>query len=218
MSRGDRFRFLLREYAESLVIAIGLALLVRAFVLTAFHIPNSAMVPNLLPGDFILAYRLPFGVQIAGLHMGGRLPARGEVVVFRCPQNSKNYCVKRVMGLPGDRLQIVKQRLYLNGQVAEYLMPARVDGGMRFEEKFPQFSSQILISEEAKQADLPPVIVPPGHIYMLSDSRDEGEDSRNWGPVPVSSLQARVLWIWMSFDWKGQAFQVRTERLFSSVH
>lgn len=218
MNRGDRFRFLLREYAESLVIAIGLALLVRAFVLTAFHIPNSAMAPTLLPGDFILAYRLPFGVQVAGLHMGGRMPARGEVVVFRCPQNTKNHCVKRVMGLPGDRLQIVKKRLYINGNAAEYSAPTRIEGGIRFEEKFPQFQSTILLSEEPGREDLAPVIVPPGHVYMLGDSRDEGEDSRNWGPVPVSSLQARVLWIWMSFDWKGQGFQVRTDRLFSGVH
>lgn len=218
MSRGDRFRFLLREYAESLVIAIGLALLVRAFVLTAFHIPTSAMAPTLLPGDFILAYRLPFGVHVAGMHMGGRPPERGEVVVFRCPQNTKNHCVKRVMGLPGDRLQIVKKRLFINGQSAEYSASTRVDGGIRFEETFPQFQSEIIVSEDGGLPDLAAVIVPPGHVYMLGDSRDEGEDSRNWGPVPLSSLQARVLWIWMSFDWKGQGFNVRWDRLFSGVH
>lgn len=217
MNRGERFRFLLREYAESLIIAISLALIVRTFVLTAFHIPTAAMAPALLPGDFILAYRLPFGISMAGMHMGGRLPARGEVVVFRCPQNTKNYCVKRVVGLPGDRIQIVKKRLFINGEPAQYSAAKRVDGDLQFEEKFPGFRETILISSEGGKVDVPPTIVPPGTVYVLGDSRDIGEDSRNWGPVPVNSLQARVLWIWMSFDWKGQGFSVRWDRVFSGV-
>lgn len=218
MNRGDRFRFLLREYAESLTIAIVLALIVRTFVLTAFHIPTAAMAPALLPGDFILAYRLPFGISMAGMHMGGRLPARGEVVVFRCPQNAKNYCVKRVVGLPGDRIQVSKKRLYINGETAKYGATKRVEEGLQFEEKFPGFRSEIIVAEQGGKPDTAAFIVPPGTVYVLGDSRDSGEDSRNWGPVPVASLQARVLWIWMSFDWKGQGFNVRWDRVFSSVH
>lgn len=218
MNRGDRFRFLLREYAESLAIAIGLALIVRSFVLTAFHIPTAAMSPNLLPGDFILAYRLPFGIHAAGIHLGGRLPSRGEVVVFRCPQNNKNFCVKRVVGLPGDRIQIVKKRLYVNGNVADYKSLGRVPEGLLFEEKFPRFRQEIIIAEEGGSLDTPVTVVPPNQVYVLSDSRDVGEDSRNWGPVPVSLLQARVLLVWMSFDWKGQGFDIRWNRLFSAVH
>ena len=206
-------KFLLREYAEALILAVLLAFLVRAFVVSAYRIPTLAMSPTLLPGDFIFAYKLPYGFPLpfsGGTRLGGRLPGRGEVVIFRCPYDQGVSCIKRVVGLPGDRVEIRGKRLILNGKAAKYKEVANKElaeydqgkPGAVVEESWGDFRHRVLIGPRREKENHGPLVVPPGHLFVLSDNRDEGEDSRKWGLVSVKSMEARAGVIWLSLGWK----------------
>lgn len=224
---GDSLKTVLREYAESLLIAIFLALVVRSYVISAYQVPTASMNPVLIEGDFIFGYKLPFGVSLpfAAKKWGGAPPRRGEPVIFKCPLNPTHRCIKRVVGLPGDRVEIRGQRLILNGQVAEYrkageLTPA---GQIPLVEKIGDEMRVILVAAEPKkEQDFGPTIVPPGHFFALNDHRSEGQDSRHWGAIPLPFLEARPLFIWLSFDWghpdsPSSLPEVRWQRLFNGV-
>ncbi|MCB0364817.1 MAG: signal peptidase I [Bdellovibrionaceae bacterium] len=206
-------KFLLREYAEALILAVLLAFIVRSFVVSAYRIPTLAMSPTLLPGDFIFAYKLPFGFQLpfsGGNRVGGHPPNRGEVVIFRCPYDPSVSCIKRVVGLPGDRIRIQGKRLILNGKKATYQTAKGAplsgeDGGSQgvvVEEAWGGFRHQILIGAVTKTENYGPLVVPPGHLFVLSDNRDHGEDSRKWGLISIRSLEARAGVIWLSLGWE----------------
>ena len=104
---------LLRDYSEALGLAILMAVILRFFVFGAYKISNPTMEPNLKLGDFVIGYKLPYGVNIpfSDAHVGHSAPRRGEVIVFRCPKTPETYCVKRAVGLPGDRVEIKGKRL-----------------------------------------------------------------------------------------------------------
>ncbi len=227
-------KILMREYTESLIVAVVLALCLRFFVISAYKIPTGSMVPTLKVGDFIFAYKLPYGTPVpftGGQRWGQTLPERGDVVVFRYPGNENINYVKRVVGLPGDHIAIKNKILYINDQAASY-QPLG-DESIRdlpgsefysaFIEKFDK-STHFVIKSHSDEADFfGPVIVPPGHIFVLGDNRDSSDDSRYWGTVPVKNLEGRVILIWMSFDWLNRWAddrlpKVRWDRLFLSVH
>src|SRR5690242_12553742 len=113
---------LLRDYSEALGLAILMAVILRFFVFGAYKISNPTMEPNLKLGDFVIGYKLPYGVNIpfSDAHVGHSAPRRGEVIVFRCPKTPETYCVKRAVGLPGDRVEIKGKRLIVNGHMATY--------------------------------------------------------------------------------------------------
>jgi signal peptidase I len=109
---------LMREYTESLIVAICLALVLRFFVISAYKIPTGSMLPTLKVGDFIFAYKLPYGFPVPfsnGQRWGSTLPQRGDVVVFRYPGNENVNYVKRVVGLPGDQIAIKNKKLVIKG-------------------------------------------------------------------------------------------------------
>ncbi len=227
-------KILMREYIESLIVAVVLALILRFFVISAYKIPTGSMVPTLKVGDFIFAYKLPYGVPVPftdGARWGSQAPARGDVVVFRFPGNPKINYVKRVIGLPGDRIAIRTKKVYVNDVVAEYLpqkkeaiadLPGR-DYYSVFEEKIGG-SSHLVINNEADETEFfGPVVVPQGQIFVLGDNRDSSDDSRYWGTVPLNDLEGRVVLIWMSFDWADRWANdrfpsVRWSRVFQGVH
>lgn len=233
MSGKTAIKIILREYTESLIVAVILALILRFFVVTAYKIPTGSMVPTLKVGDFIFAYKLPYGVPVpfsGGERLGAKLPERGDVVVFRYPGNESVNYVKRVVGLPGDRIAIKTKKLFINDLEASY-QPLSKDviqdlpGNeyyAAFEESFSG-SAHLVIRNNADEADFfGPVVVPPGHIFVLGDNRDSSDDSRYWGTVPVKNLEGRVIMIWMSFDWLNRWGDerypsIRWERVFQSV-
>lgn len=228
-------RIWFREYTERLLVTVILALILRFFVISAYKIPTGSMAPTLKVGDFIFAYKLAYGVPIpfssGKEHWGWTLPSRGDVVVFRYPGNESVSYVKRVVGLPGDRIALKNKRLYINDAEASY-----------HEEKFPG-STHLVIRDTAGRSDsdadttgvdaanaadvdsadlFGPVVVPPGHIFVLGDNRDSSDDSRDWGTVPVRNLEGRVIVVWMSFDWMkrwgGDRYpSIRWERVLRSV-
>jgi signal peptidase I len=226
-------KILLREYTESLIVAVVLALILRFFVISAYKIPTSSMVPTLKVGDFMFAYKLPYGIPIpftAGSRWGAKVPDRGDVVVFRYPGNESVNYVKRVIGLPGDRIAIKNRKLFVNNVEASYTSaPAGVISDLPGQEYYSasresfQGSTHLVIHSRSDEADFfGPVIVPPGHIFVLGDNRDSSDDSRYWGAVPVKNLEGRVVLIWMSFDWlnrwgDGHYPSIRWDRVLSAV-
>lgn len=222
----------LREYAESLIAAILIALFLRFSVVSAYKIPTGSMVPTLKVGDFILAYKLPYGLQLPFFEdrIGARLPERGDVIVFRYPGHESIYYVKRVVGLPGDRIAVRNRRLVVNEVEADYLelndelirdLPGN-DFYMAFEEQLGGTSHAIIRSKADEGEFFGPVVVPPGHVFVLGDNRDSSDDSRYWGPVPTRNIEGRVSLVWLSLDWARRWGDerypsIRWERVLRSV-
>ncbi|MCB0362254.1 MAG: signal peptidase I [Bdellovibrionales bacterium] len=225
-------KHILREYAEALLYALILALFFRTFIISAYRIPSFVMAPTLIPGDFIFAYKLPFGVSVPfigeGKSWGGRSPHRGELVIFECPHSLDTSCMRRVIGQPGDRVEIRGKRLILNGKKAQYraverspLLETLDKPSVFVEESIGGKKYQILIGLNSETENFGPMVVPPGHLLVLSDNRDQGEDSRFWGPIPVKSLEATAGFIWLSLGWeKGKSDwlpEIRWTRVFKTV-
>jgi signal peptidase I len=226
-------KILLREYTESLIVAVIVAVILRFFVISAYKIPTGSMVPTLKVGDFIFAYKLPYGIPMpfsSGGRWGASLPKRGDVVVFRYPGNESVNYVKRVVGLPGDRISIKNKKLFINEVEAEYSsQPDAVIQDLPGKEYYSAYietfanSTHLVIRSRADEADFfGPIVVPPGHIFVLGDNRDSSDDSRYWGAVPLRNLEGRVVMVWMSFDWLNRWADdrypsVRWERVFKAV-
>ncbi|MGH7781843.1 MAG: signal peptidase I [Candidatus Binataceae bacterium] len=191
----------LREYGEALGIAMILALLIRTFFIQAYEIPSGSMEPTLLVGDHILANKLVYGFRmpnsIFGLTIGG-LPyghylfrlepiRRGDVVVFVYPRNPTEDYIKRVVGIPGDVVEVKAGKVWLNGAP----MP---DPHAHFEVPDSERTT-------ASVRDyFGPVTVPPGDLFMMGDNRDDSSDSRFWGFAPEDNVEGRAMNIYWSWD------------------
>jgi len=184
----------LREYAEAIVIAVILALFIRTFGVQAFEIPSGSMKPTLLVGDHILVSKFIYGIKIpltdkTIIKLGK--PKRGDVVVFKYPLDTKKDYIKRVIGLPGDRVELVNKQLFINGRVTDDPHASySVYGNLR---------------------NFGPVTVPANHLFVMGDNRDESSDSRVWGFVPLSYLKGKAFLIYWS--WDRTDFGVRWSRL-----
>ncbi len=217
----EHLKIILREYLESLLIAGAIALLIRFFVISAYQLPGHSMEPGLRSGDFLIGFKLPFGFRLpySDKRIGGRLPIRGEVLIFSCPADPTLLCIKRVLGLPGDRVEFNRGRITVNGDVAQY---EKADSESEFyQETLQERSWRILPGVSRKKDTFGPMIIPPGTFFALSDSRAHGEDSRSWGPVPLSYIESKVIFTWMGLDW-GQEKEkswpsLRWDRVFKWV-
>ena len=212
MARFPRRIFRWQDYIESILIAILLALIVRTFVLTGYRVPTTTMAPNLLPGDFIFSFRLPYGVRLplTEKKWAVQAPKRGEIVVFTFPDQPRTNYVKRVIGLPGDLIEIRKGRLRVNGQELNYQQITAVPEEVQqvageFElwlETSDEGPRQILRQKKLSDRNFGPISVPQDEVFLLGDNRDASDDSRYWGTVPVSRVEGRVFLIWLSLGWR----------------
>lgn len=188
-----------REYAEAIVIAIVLALFIRTFVIQAFKIPSGSMKPTLLVGDHILVNKFIYGIKLPftdKILISLSQPERGDVVVFKFPLDTRKDYIKRVIGLPGDRVELVDKQLLINGRPTEDPRASySISGNMRM---------------------FGPVTVPAGHLFVMGDNRDESSDSRVWGFVPRPYLKGKAFFIYWSWDRKN--YGVRWNRLADIVH
>lgn len=225
-------KIVLREYLESLIVAVVVALFLRFFVISAYKIPTGSMVPTLMAGDFIFAYKLPYGVPVpfTGHKLAPRAPARGDVVVFRPPGNESVNYIKRVVGLPGERIEIRQKKLFINDREASYedlgeSLIRNLPGHEYFavhRESFPGSTHLVMTRTENDAGFFGPIIVPPGHIFVLGDNRDSSDDSRIWGAVPIKNLEGKVLLVWLSLDWldrwgDDRFPRIRWDRTFHAV-
>jgi len=180
--QSHQVNFLLRYSLQSFGVVVLLAALLRIFFFSSFVMSGESMLPSVWTGDFLL-----------GTKWGLSRVVRGDVVVLRCPAGRDKLCLKRVVGLPGDRVEFRDGRLILNGESAEYRMQGvfameRVGG--RAWPVWPEVSF-----------DLAPIVVPPDSYFLLNDKRLDRDDSRTWGIVTRDLLQARVRRVWLSLDW-----------------
>jgi signal peptidase I len=208
----------IREYFESICVAVILALFVRTFIVQAFKIPTGSMENNLLIGDHLLVNKFVFAPTLSPVE-GALLPIdpirRGDVVVFKYPEEPERDFIKRVIGLPGETIELRNKRVYVDNRALEepyvqYLEPPR--------EGAP--------GEEGTEFDVRrqygPVTVPAGHYFMMGDNRDNSQDSRYWGFLPREYVKGKALFVYFSFAevaGPGQLFSsVRWSRLFHQIH
>jgi signal peptidase I len=183
-----------REYVEAIFIAILLALFIRTFVVQAFKIPSGSMKPTLLVGDHILVNKFIYGIKLpltdkTIIALGK--PKRGDVIVFKFPLDTKKDYIKRVIGLPGERVEMTNKQLFINGHPIE-------DSHARY---LPHGNIR----------NFGPVTVPENQLFVMGDNRDESSDSRVWGFVPLSYLKGKAFLIYWSWDRRN--FGVRWRRL-----
>ncbi len=204
-----------REYAESIVIAVILALFVRTWVVQAFKIPTGSMENNLLIGDHLLVNKFVFG-PTAGAADRALLPVRdirrGDVVVFKYPDEPGRDFIKRVVGLPGETLELRAKNVYINGEPLD--------------EPFVHFLEPASASQEITSFDVRerygPVRVPDGQYFVMGDNRDNSQDSRYWGFLPRHYIKGRALMIYWSYesgreDYLDQGVGATVTRMLSVV-
>jgi signal peptidase I len=192
-----------REYFESLVIAVVLALFIRTFVVQAFKIPTGSMEQNLLIGDHLLVNKFVFGPSL-GASERTLLPIRDihrlDVIVFKYPEEPERDFIKRVIGLPGDRIELRQKRVYVNDRRLDepyvyYLEnpPALPEGDS------PGAAHATGLSTDPRET-YGPVTVPSGQYFVMGDNRDNSQDSRYWGFLPREYVKGRALVIYWSYS------------------
>jgi signal peptidase I len=199
------------EYAHSFFPVLLIVLLLRAFLVEPFRIPSGSMMPTLLVGDFILVNKFLYGIRLPVIHtkvIDISQPKRGDIVVFRYPNDPSVDYIKRIVGLPGDKIAYYNKRLYLNGEPVR-LKPLgpyvglgqnqRYTGAMVYEEELGEVKHQMMIMEGQPSVE-GEFIVPQGHYFVMGDNRDNSNDSRYWGPVPEENLVGKAFLIWMHWD------------------
>lgn len=191
----------IREYGEAILIALVLALFIRTFVVQAFKIPSGSMEATLQIGDHILVNKFIYGVKIPFTHktiVPGKEPRRGDIIVFEFPKDPKKDFIKRVIGEPGDVIEIRNKKILINNKPIEenygfYLDPSVFPESVRPRDNFGPFT------------------VPPQNYFVMGDNRDHSFDSRFWGTVDFSSVKGKAFIIYWS--WDKENFGVRWKRI-----
>lgn len=175
-----------REYGEALLVALLLALVIRTFVVQAFKIPSESMLQTLLVGDHLLASKFSYGVKVPFTNYylyKGNDPQRGEIIIFEYPNDPSVDYIKRIVGVPGDIIEVRNKQLYRNGEAVK-------EGYIRFTQP-----DRI----EPVRDNFGPVTVPEGKYFVMGDNRDNSLDSRFWGFVGRNAIRAkawRIYWSW----------------------
>ncbi len=227
------------EWTRTIFWAVLIAVVIRSFLFQPFNIPSSSMVPTLLVGDFLFVTKYTYGYSkhsfpfsppvLSGRVMEGA-PNRGDVAVFKTPRDNRTDFIKRVIGLPGDRVQMIDGALHLNGervkreQVDDFLQTdshGNVRRARQYQETLPNGVSYLTLDlfDNGDNDDTGVFVVPEGHYFMMGDNRDNSQDSRVPGAVgfvPAENLvgKAQILWlstkdgapIWQVWNWQFDRF------------
>lgn len=228
-----------------LLLAVLAALTIRSCAFEPYNIPSSSMVPTLLVGDYLFISKYPYGYSRHSFPLSipfipkGRLfdtpPKRGDVVIFKEPQGNRVDYIKRVIGLPGETVEMRHGRLYINGELIErkYIGQERYtteQGNMlytRYTETLPEGIKHTIyeLGDNMQYDNIGPITIPAGHYFMMGDNRDNSADSRYFGTVPAVNLEGRAEFIFYSNNGNGYIFQfwkwgdfLRLERFFTKIH
>jgi signal peptidase I len=191
----------LRENVEAILVAIILALFIRTFIVQAFKIPSGSMKETLQIGDHILVNKFIYGVKLPFIDkmiVPIKKPKRGDIVVFKFPEDPKKDFIKRVIAVGGDTVRIHNKKVYVNGRSIQYEQAQFVKG-------------HILPGSVQPRDNFGPTTVPEDSLFVMGDNRDESYDSRYWGFVDLSAVKGKAFIIYWSWD-KGK-FGVRWNRL-----
>jgi signal peptidase I len=204
----DKNKSVVRDWAEALIVAFVIAMVIRAFILQAYRIPSSSMEDTLLKGDHILATKFNYGLTMPfttkKIWGADKIPARGDIIIFTFPMNHEMDFVKRVIGLPGDVIEVRDKKVYINGK--------------RFEIPYEKYTDpfSINIGQNKVRDFFGPVTVSPGHVFAMGDNRDQSFDSRFWGQVPIENIKGKALIIY--FSWTNESPWIRYWRIGHLVH
>ena len=202
----ERQKTVFREYLEAVIIALVLALFIRTFVVQAFKIPSGSMENTLLVGDHILVNKFSYGIKIPNrmpfskiklfkdIRFFEKMPERGDVIVFEYPKDESRDFIKRVIGLPGDLIEIKEQIVYINGKPMEEL-----------------YAHHSKPPTESERDRLEPRKIPEKELFMMGDNRENSQDSRFWGFLNMDRIKGKAFIIYWS--WNSEKFSVRWNRL-----
>ncbi len=192
---------MLKEYAEALIVALILAFFIRSFVVQAFKIPSGSMLQTLQIGDHLLVTKFAYGVKIPFTNtmvLEREGPKHGDIIVFEFPEDPSKDFIKRVIGVPGDVIEIREKKLFLNGVEQQESYIQHVDSS----------------SSVPRRDNFGPVMVPENKYFVMGDNRDESYDSRFWGFVERDTIEGKALilyWSWASLT------DIRWERIGQMV-
>lgn len=198
MSPKEKTKSVGREYFEAIIIALLLAVFIRTFVIQAFKIPSGSMLPTLQIGDHLLVNKFIYGIRMP---FTGKVlvpisePKHGDIIVFRYPNDRSTDYIKRVIGVGGDRLQIINKKIYLNGK--------------EIPDPHAHFTSTVLLPASLSPKDnFGPITVPKNKFFVMGDNRDNSSDSRFWGFVDNQDLLGKAMIIYWSWDLKKPFFSI----------
>jgi signal peptidase I len=198
-----RKKSVIREYAEAFALAILLALTIRTFVVQAFKIPSGSMIPTLSIGDHILVNKFVYGIKLPftdQILIPVSMPTHGDIVVFKYPEDESKDFIKRVVGEPGDIVEVRNKSVYVNGKLADTAHIQHADPEIR----------------QDRRDFFGPVTVPPGSYFVMGDNRDHSLDSRFWGFVKLNKIRGKAFLIYWS--WDGADTWVRWSRIGRVIH
>ena len=235
------------ETIKTIIYAIVIAVLIRSFLFEPFKIPSGSMYPNLYVGDFLFVskytygyskHSFPFSLPLFEGRIWSEEPRQGDVVVFKFPKDNRTDFIKRIIGLPGDKIKLEEGRLYVNGKMLE-----RTEGENfvlrnpfghaeryhQYEETLPNGVKHTIleISDSEREDNFPEVTVPDGNFFVMGDNRDRSDDSRvNVGFVPAENLVGKARFLFFSYDPNEGALykpwtwakKIRWRRLFSKIN
>ncbi len=195
------------EYAQAILIALVLALIIRTFVVQAFKIPSGSMIKTLLIGDHILVNKFIYGIKnpfTRETWINIEQPKRGDIVVFIYPLDREKDFIKRVIGVAGDTVEIRNKKVYVNGKLVPDPPTAQ------------HTDPRIIPASVQPRDNMGPVTVPPDSLFVMGDNRDQSYDSRFWGFVPLKDVKGNAFMIYWS--WDGQHFRPRLDRIGKMLH
>ena len=187
-----------REYTEAILIALLLALFIRTFFVQAFKIPSGSMEETLLIGDHILVSKFAYGTHIPNeipflniklfddIIFFPKQPERGDIIVFKYPKDEKRDFIKRVIGIPGDLLEVRHQKVFINGK--------------SYEDRHARHTESPSDSSLVPRDDFGPILVPDNHLFMMGDNRENSQDSRYWGFLNINKVRGKALMIYWSWN------------------
>lgn len=215
------------EYSKAFFPILLIVLLVRSFLAEPFRIPTGSMKPTLLEGDFILVNKFQYGIKMPlfGTKMiEMKEPKRGDIIVFRFPNNTKIDFIKRVIAVPGDKISYKNKTVFLNGQpLSQEYIGQTYDKDItginhyvkHYKEKVNSIEHSIFVHPGNGKTHNE-ITVPEGHYFVMGDNRDNSEDSREWGFVPENLILGKAFFVWMS--WDPMSKDIRWKRLGTSIN
>ena len=236
----------LAETIKTVIYAILIAVVIRTFLYEPFKIPSGSMYPSLYVGDFLFVSKYTYGYSKHSFPFSlplfeGRIwtdePERGDVVVFKFPQDNRTDYIKRVIGLPGDKIKLENGRLYINGnlvereQIDDFVLRDKYGNVERFRQYVETLPNGVKhnileVSDSELYDDVPELTVPEGSYFMMGDNRDRSDDSRvNVGFVPYENLVGKARVLFFSYDGNGGPWyklwnlprQIRWSRMFDKI-
>jgi signal peptidase I len=227
-----------KDIIKAIFYCLLVVVFLRSFVVEPFRIPSSSMVPTLKVGDHIFVSKFSYSLAIPFTKiqfLSFQNPSRGDVVVFLWPRDESLYYVKRVVGLPGDRLLIKGRNIFINERLIskDEVVLDNLPSNLKMEadpssyyfleklgdaEHFIRHSSNTPVGHEGRDIDQ---VIPPNHYFVMGDNRDESSDSRSWGLVPKENIKGKAKLIWLSLDQVGpwnNLKKIRWERCLKLIN